>query len=107
MVTRLTTQDASFYFLEASSTPMHVGSLAIFRKPRNGLSYEELLSLVEERLSLVPRYRNQQIYFAKTPYDVLFRNQADKDKRLRRLLGQARLPRNRTISGGYTFCPEN
>ncbi|SEC00930.1 WS/DGAT/MGAT family O-acyltransferase [Rhodococcus koreensis] len=59
MVTRLTTQDASFYFLEASSTPMHVGSLAIFRKPRNGLSYEELLSLVEERLSLVPRYRQK------------------------------------------------
>ncbi|MDV7244617.1 MULTISPECIES: WS/DGAT/MGAT family O-acyltransferase [Rhodococcus] len=59
MVTRLTTQDASFYFLEASSTPMHVGSLAIFRKPRNGLSYEELLRLVEERLSLVPRYRQK------------------------------------------------
>ncbi|WP_072687968.1 WS/DGAT/MGAT family O-acyltransferase [Rhodococcus marinonascens] len=59
MVTRLSTQDASFYFLEASSTPMHVGSLAVFRKPSNGLSYEELLCLVEERLRLVPRYRQK------------------------------------------------
>ncbi|WP_072806749.1 WS/DGAT/MGAT family O-acyltransferase [Rhodococcoides yunnanense] len=59
MATRLTTQDASFYFLEASSTPMHLGSLAIFRTPRAGFSYENLLSLVEQRLVLVPRYRQK------------------------------------------------
>lgn len=59
MANRLTTQDASFYFLEASSTPMHLGSLAVFRTPRNGFSYESLLSLVEQRLVLVPRYRQK------------------------------------------------
>ncbi|NLE80677.1 MAG: wax ester/triacylglycerol synthase family O-acyltransferase [Rhodococcus sp.] len=59
MATRLTTQDASFYFLEATSTPMHVGSLAIFRQPRGGLDYEKLLELVESRLGLVPRYRQK------------------------------------------------
>ncbi|RRQ26508.1 wax ester/triacylglycerol synthase family O-acyltransferase [Rhodococcus sp. Eu-32] len=59
MATRLTTQDASFYFLEASSTPMHLGSLAVFRTPRSGFSYESLLSLVEQRLILVPRYRQK------------------------------------------------
>lgn len=59
MATRLTTQDASFYFLEASTTPMHVGSLAIFRLPRGGFTYEGLLDLVESRLSLVPRYRQK------------------------------------------------
>lgn len=59
MATRLTTQDASFYFLEASSTPMHLGSLATFRTPRSGFSYESLLELVEERLVLVPRYRQK------------------------------------------------
>ncbi|SNT34012.1 WS/DGAT/MGAT family O-acyltransferase [Rhodococcoides kyotonense] len=59
MATRLTTQDASFYFLEASSTPMHLGSLAVFRTPRSGFSYENLLSLVEQRLILVPRYRQK------------------------------------------------
>ncbi len=59
MVNRLTTQDASFYFLEGSSTPMHLGSLAVFRTPRSGFSYESLLSLVEQRLVLVPRYRKK------------------------------------------------
>lgn len=59
MANRLTTQDASFYFLEASSTPMHLGSLAVFRTPRSGFSYENLLSLVEQRLVLVPRYRQK------------------------------------------------
>lgn len=59
MTTRLTTQDASFYYLEASSTPMHVGSLAILQQPRKGLDYEKLLELVESRLGLVPRYRRK------------------------------------------------
>ncbi|MCZ4275804.1 wax ester/triacylglycerol synthase family O-acyltransferase [Rhodococcus sp. BGS-1C] len=59
MANRLTTQDASFYYLEASSTPMHLGSLAVFRTPRSGFSYEKLLSLVEQRLVLVPRYRQK------------------------------------------------
>lgn len=59
MANRLTTQDASFYFLEASSTPMHLGSLAVFRTPRNGFDYEKLLTLVEKRLMLVPRYRQK------------------------------------------------
>ncbi|MFC4602495.1 WS/DGAT/MGAT family O-acyltransferase [Rhodococcus kronopolitis] len=56
MATRLTTQDATFYFLEASSTPMHLGSLAILE---SGISYEDLLTHVEQRLALVPRYRQR------------------------------------------------
>ncbi|SDD89404.1 WS/DGAT/MGAT family O-acyltransferase [Rhodococcus tukisamuensis] len=59
MATRLTTQDASFYFLEASSTPMHLGSLAILQVPEAGVDYEELLTHVERRLPLVPRYRQR------------------------------------------------
>lgn len=59
MATRLTTQDASFYFLEASSTPMHLGSLAILQAPEGGVDYEELLTHVERRLPLVPRYRQR------------------------------------------------
>ncbi|TQF66071.1 wax ester/triacylglycerol synthase family O-acyltransferase [Rhodococcus spelaei] len=59
MATRLTTQDASFYFLEASTTPMHLGSLAILEAPEGGLDYEDLLSHVERRLPLVPRYRQR------------------------------------------------
>ncbi|ABM12586.1 WS/DGAT/MGAT family O-acyltransferase [Mycolicibacterium vanbaalenii] len=59
MVTRLSASDASFYRLESSSTPMYVGSLQILRKPRNGLSYETLLATVEQRLPLIPRYRQK------------------------------------------------
>ncbi|QBJ95319.1 wax ester/triacylglycerol synthase family O-acyltransferase [Rhodococcus sp. ABRD24] len=59
MATRLTTQDASFYFLDASSTPMHLGSLAILQLPEEGLDFEDLLRLIEGRLHLVPRYRQK------------------------------------------------
>ncbi len=59
MVTRLSTADASFYHLENTSTPMYVGSLAILRKPRSGLSYETLLASVERRLPQIPRYRQK------------------------------------------------
>ncbi|MEC3952288.1 wax ester/triacylglycerol synthase family O-acyltransferase [Nocardia sp. CDC153] len=66
MITRLTPQDASFYRLESSSNPMHIGSLAILRNPaptaKSGpgpLDYERLVSLVEARLPLVPLYRRK------------------------------------------------
>jgi diacylglycerol O-acyltransferase len=59
MVTRLTAADASFFSPENSATPMYVSSLAILRKPRNGLSYETLLETVERRLPQIPRYRQK------------------------------------------------
>src|SRR5512147_3115659 len=59
MVTRLSASDAAFFHLEDSSTPMYVGSLAILRRPRNGLSYETLLATVEQRLPQIPRYRQK------------------------------------------------
>ncbi len=59
MVTRLSASDAAFFQLEDSSTPMYVGSLAILRRPRSGLSYETLLATVEQRLPQIPRYRQK------------------------------------------------
>jgi diacylglycerol O-acyltransferase / wax synthase len=59
MVTRLSASDASFYYLENTSTPMYVGSLSILRRPRSGLSYEDLLHTVEQRLPQIPRYRQK------------------------------------------------
>ncbi|MGA8548269.1 MAG: wax ester/triacylglycerol synthase domain-containing protein, partial [Mycobacterium sp.] len=56
---RLSTSDASFYQLENTATPLYVGSLAIVRQPRAGLSYEALLATVEQRLPQVPRYRQK------------------------------------------------
>ncbi|MDH6281949.1 WS/DGAT/MGAT family O-acyltransferase [Prescottella agglutinans] len=57
--TRMTTQDASFYFLDASNTPMQMGSLAILELPESGLDFEAVLRLIESRLHLVPRYRQK------------------------------------------------
>src|ERR1700738_5021073 len=59
MATRMSTADASFYRLENTATPMYVGSLAILRRPRSGLSYETLLATVEQRLPQIPRYRQK------------------------------------------------
>ncbi|OBG84298.1 diacylglycerol O-acyltransferase [Mycobacterium sp. NS-7484] len=59
MVSRLSASDAAFFHLENTATPMYVGSLAILRKPRAGLSYETLLETVERRLPQIPRYRQK------------------------------------------------
>ncbi|MEK6442512.1 WS/DGAT/MGAT family O-acyltransferase [Pseudonocardia sp. T1-2H] len=59
MPPRLSALDASFLYLEQATTPMHVGGVAIFRRPKNGLDYDRLVELVEQRISLVPRYRQK------------------------------------------------
>ncbi len=56
---RLSQSDAEFYALEHSTTPTHVGSLVILRRPEEGLDYERLLDTVESRLAEVPRYRRK------------------------------------------------
>jgi WS/DGAT/MGAT family acyltransferase len=56
---RLSALDASLLYLEDATTPMHIGGVAIFRRPRTGFDYEQLLALIERRLSLVPRYRQR------------------------------------------------
>ncbi|HEY9415390.1 MAG TPA: wax ester/triacylglycerol synthase family O-acyltransferase [Pseudonocardia sp.] len=59
MPDRLSALDASFLYLEQPTTPMHIGAVAIFRPPRGGLEYQDLLRLIEQRLVLVPRYRQK------------------------------------------------
>jgi WS/DGAT/MGAT family acyltransferase len=59
MVTRMSASDASYYNTENTSTPMYVGSLAILRRPKAGLSYDTLLQTVERRLPQIPRYRQK------------------------------------------------
>jgi diacylglycerol O-acyltransferase len=56
---RLSALDASLLYLEDATTPMHIGGVAIFRRPRTGFDYERLLGLIEQRLALVPRYRQR------------------------------------------------
>ena len=54
---RLTALDASFLYMDQPTTPMHVGSVAVFRKPRSGFDYERLVELIDDRIAFVPRYR--------------------------------------------------
>ena len=56
---RLSAVDASFLYLEQPRTPMHVGSVGIFRAPASGFDYERLVATVERRLVAVPRYRQK------------------------------------------------
>jgi diacylglycerol O-acyltransferase / wax synthase len=59
MTDRLSALDVSFLYIEGRTTPMHVGGLAVFQPPQEGLDYERLVALIEERISLVPRYRQK------------------------------------------------
>jgi WS/DGAT/MGAT family acyltransferase len=61
MPDRLSALDAAFLYLEDQATPMHVGGVAVFRKPKSGFAYAQLVSLIEYRLSLVPRYRQKVV----------------------------------------------
>jgi WS/DGAT/MGAT family acyltransferase len=59
MADRLSALDVSFLHLESPTTPMHVGGVAIFQPPETGFDYETLVTLISERISLVPRYRQK------------------------------------------------
>jgi len=59
MPDRLSARDASFLYMDEPSTPMHVGSVAIFDRPVAGFGYQQLVTLINERLSLLPRYRQR------------------------------------------------
>ena len=56
---RLSSADVSFFYVERRTTPQHVGELAVFRPPGEGLDYDRLVLLLEERISLAPRYRQK------------------------------------------------
>jgi hypothetical protein len=56
---RLSALDVSFLYLEEPTTPMHVGGLAVFQPPEEGFDYDRLVSLIEDRIGLVPRYRQK------------------------------------------------
>lgn len=59
MPERLSSLDVSFLYLEGRRTPMHVGGLAIFALPPEGFDYDHLVALLEQRIGLVPRYRQK------------------------------------------------
>jgi WS/DGAT/MGAT family acyltransferase len=59
MVDRLSPLDVSFLYLEEPTTPMHVGGVVLFQAPEGGFDHDRLVSLIEARIALVPRYRQK------------------------------------------------
>src|SRR5699024_2928302 len=59
MPDRLSALDASLLYMDEPATPMHVGSVAIFDRPQEGFGYEQLVTLINQRLPLLPRYRQR------------------------------------------------
>ncbi|AKU18827.1 WS/DGAT/MGAT family O-acyltransferase [Luteipulveratus mongoliensis] len=59
MAERMSSLDASFLYLEDRNTPMHVGSVLIFKPADDGFDYDRLVSLVTNRIAYVPRYRQR------------------------------------------------
>src|ERR1700744_3774556 len=59
MTERLSPADVNFFYLEDRTQPQHVGGIAIFEAPAGGFDYDRLVRLLEERISLVPRYRQR------------------------------------------------
>ena len=66
---KLSTMDASFLYLETPEMPMHVGSMAIFKR-RDGYAgdfFEDFKQLIESRLHLAPILTSK---LEKTPLDI-------------------------------------
>ncbi len=59
MADRLSPLDASFLYVEEPTTPMHVGSVAVFEAPKGGFDHDRLVDLITERIAFVPRYRQR------------------------------------------------
>jgi diacylglycerol O-acyltransferase / wax synthase len=59
MTERMTSADVAFLHRETRTAPQHVGGLAIFAPRPGGFEYDRLIRLLEERISLAPRYRQK------------------------------------------------
>jgi diacylglycerol O-acyltransferase / wax synthase len=59
MTERMTSADVAFLHRESRNAPQHIGGLAIFEPRPGGFEYDRLVRLLEERISLAPRYRQK------------------------------------------------
>jgi len=59
MSERLRPRDVALLAEESASTPMHNATVEIFDPGESGFDYAELVRLVQERISFVPRYRQR------------------------------------------------
>ncbi len=59
MPERLRPLDMAFLSIESARTPMHVSTLDIFETPDDGFDHARLVSLINDRIAFVPRYRQK------------------------------------------------
>ena len=59
MPDRLSRLDVSFLYLEDTTTPTHVGLVAVFEAGPAGFDVDRLTALIEARIAFVPRYRQR------------------------------------------------
>lgn len=66
---KLSSMDASFLYLETPETPMHVGSMAIFRLPDDykGNFFEDFKAMIASRLHIAPILKSR---LEKAPLDI-------------------------------------
>src|SRR3972149_147527 len=53
---RLSSQDTAFLYFESEEAPMNIGSVAVFQ---GEISYERFVKNIEDKLHLIPRYRQR------------------------------------------------
>jgi diacylglycerol O-acyltransferase len=58
MPDRLRPLDTSFLVMESANAPMHTATLDVFEPP-DGVDYERLVALINDRIAFVPRYRQR------------------------------------------------
>ncbi len=57
---QLSNLDASFLYLESPRTPMHIGCILLFGKPKTGeMTFERFLNYIESRLPISPMFRRR------------------------------------------------
>lgn len=59
MTERMSSADVAFLYRESRTAPQHVGGLAVFNASPARFDYDRLVRLLEERISLAPRYRQK------------------------------------------------
>lgn len=61
MSERLSPADAAFLDADDLTTPMHVGAIMVLQPPPEGFDYQAMTRLIEQRIALVPRYRQKVV----------------------------------------------
>jgi diacylglycerol O-acyltransferase / wax synthase len=99
---RLSAADVAFFYLEGPTTPQHVGALAILAAPGGGFDYDRLVRLIEERISLAPRYRQKMRHVPGNLANPVWVDDADFD--ITYHVRRSALPRPGTERELLDFC---